>query len=102
MGCCGDNGYDNNYHDHEHEGECAAFFPDDIRGLLKKLVCDTVVLTYRNNCNKERVKIECISGNLLVVKEDCNYKFIDINCICAVSACSDTILNRVIKPFGNC
>lgn len=82
-----------------HEGDCAGFFPDDIKGLLKKLVCETVMLTYKNCC-KEKVKIECISGDLLVAKEDGMYKFINIDCICAVSVCCEVILNRIISPFG--
>ena len=102
MGCCGDNGYDNNYHEHDHEGECAAFFPDDIKGLLKKLACEHVVLTFRNNCNKERVRIERVSGDLLVVREDGNFRFINIDCICSVAVRCETILESVIKPFGNC
>ena len=79
-------------------GNCSRFFPDNIEELLRKLVCECVVLTYRNG-NKERVKIECISGDLLVAKEEGNLKFIDMNNITAVSASRETVLDAIISPF---
>ena len=81
------------------KGECSRFFPDSIEELLRELVCEHVVLTYKNG-GKERVKIECVSGCLLVVKDDCNFRFINIDCICSVAVSCDTILNSIIG--GNC
>lgn len=77
------------------ECDCARFFPDNIKELLCKLVCEHVVLTYKNG-GKERVKIECISDCLLVVKDECNFRFINIDCICSVAVSCDTILNAII------
>ncbi len=82
----------------ENVGSCSRFFPDNIEELLRKLVCECVVLTYRNG-NKERVKIECISGDLLVAKDEGNLKFIDIDCICSVTASRETVLDAIISPF---
>lgn len=75
--------------------DCSRFFPDNIEELLCKLVCEHVVLTFKNG-GKERVKIECVSGHLLVVKDECNFRFINIDCICSVAVSCDTILNAII------
>lgn len=80
------------------KGECAKFFPDSIKELLKKLAKECVIITYKGG-HKEKVRIECVSGNLLVAKEGgCLFRFIDIDCICAVTAeCYDVlegILNK--------
>lgn len=96
MGCgeennCNGNGNGNN-------GGCSRFFPDTIEELLRKLVCECVIVTLRNG-NKEKVRIECISGKLLVAKEENNLKFIDINCICSVAASRETVLDAIISPF---
>ena len=79
----------------KRECDCSRFFPDNIEGLLCKLVCEHVVLTFKNG-GKERVKIECVSGHLLVVKDECNFRFINIDCICSVAVSCDTILNAII------
>lgn len=90
MGC----GEENN----ANIGGCSRFFPDNIEELLRKLVCECVVLMYKNGC-KERVRIECISGDLLVAKEEGNLKFIKIDCICSVTASRETVLDAIISPF---
>ena len=79
----------------KRECDCSRFFPDNIDQLLCKLVCEHVVLTFKNG-GKERVKIECVSGHLLVVKDECNFRFINIDCICSVAVSCDTILNAII------
>ena len=79
----------------KRECDCSRFFPDNIEELLCKLVCEHVVLTLKNG-GKERVKIECVSGHLLVVKDECNFRFINIDCICSVAVSCDTILNAII------
>ena len=79
----------------KRECDCSRFFPDNIEELLCKLVCEHVVLTFKNG-GKERVKIECVSGHLLVVKDECNFRFINIDCICSVAVSCDTILNAII------
>ena len=79
----------------KRECDCSLFFPDNIEELLCKLVCEHVVLTFKNG-GKERVKIECVSGHLLVVKDECNFRFINIDCICSVAVSCDTILNAII------
>ena len=79
----------------KRECDCSRFFPDNIEELLCKLVCEHVVLTFKNG-GKERVKIECVSGHLLVVKDECNFRFINIYCICSVAVSCDTILNAII------
>jgi hypothetical protein len=94
MGCEEHEKYDG-YEKCDKKGECSRFFPDDIEELLRKLVCEHVVLTYKNG-GKERVKIECVSGCLLVVKDDCNFRFINIDCICSVAVSCDTILNAIL------
>lgn len=81
-----------------NNGECSKFFPDSIRELLKKLACDHVVLVFRNG-TRERVKIECVSGNLLVVRDQGAFRLIDIDCICQVCVNAETILNSLI---GHC
>ena len=91
MGCEEHEKYDG----YDKKGECSRFFPDNIEELLRKLVCEHVVLTYKNG-GKERVKIECVSGCLLVVKDDCNFRFINIDCICSVAVSCDTILNAIL------
>jgi len=84
-----------------NNGECSRFFPDNIKELLKSLVCEWVVISYMNGC-KERVKIECVSGDLLVVREQNTFRFINICCICSVAANSDTILNSLLNPHCDC
>lgn len=79
----------------KRECDCSRFFPDNIEELLCKLVCEHVVLTFKNG-GKERVKIECVSGHLLVVKDECNFRFINIDCICSVAVSCDTMLNAII------
>ena len=79
----------------EKKGECSRFFPDSIEELLRELVCEHVVLTYKNG-GKERVKIECVSGCLLVVKDDCNFRFINIDCICSVAVSAETMLSTIL------
>ena len=83
------------YEEMKRECDCSRFFPDNIEELLCKLVCEHVVLTFKNG-GKERVKIECVSGHLLVVKDECNFRFINIDCICSVAVSCDTILNAII------
>jgi len=78
-----------------NNGECSRFFPDNIKELLKRLVCDWVILTYVNGC-KEKVKIECVTDDLLVVREQNTFRFINIDCICSVAANSDTILDSLL------
>lgn len=95
MGCCGEENNGN-----ATLSNCSRFFPDNIEEILRKLVCECVVLTLRCG-NKEKVKIECISGDLLVAREEGNLKFIKIDCICGVCASRDTVLNAIISPF-NC
>ena len=95
MGCGEENNYNGN---NGNNGGCSRFFPDTIEELLRKLVCECVVITLRNGC-KEKVKIECISGNLLVAKEENNLKFIDIDCICSITASRETVLDAIISPF---
>ena len=92
MGCGEENNNGNN------GGSCSRFFPDTIEELLRKLVCECVVVTLRNG-TKEKVRIECISGNLLVGKEENNLKFIDLCCICSVAASRETVLDAIISPF---
>jgi len=82
-----------------NNGECSRFFPDTIKELLKRLVCDWVVITYVNGC-KERVRIECVTCDLLVVREQNTFRFINIDCICSVAANSDTILDSLLG--SNC
>ena len=95
---CGEENGNGNGNRNNAVGSCSRFFPDNIEELLRKLVCECVVLTYRNG-NKERVKIECISGDLLVAKDEGNLKFIDMGCICGVSASRETVLDAIISPF---
>ena len=82
-----------------NNGECSRFFPDNIKELLKRLVCEWVVITYVNGC-KERVRIECVTCDLLVVREQNTFRFINIDCICSVAANSDTILDSLLG--SNC
>lgn len=96
MGCCEENGNGNG--NGNNTGNCSRFFPNTIEELLRKLVCECVVITLRNGC-KEKVKIECISGDLLVAREECNLKFIDIDCICSVAASREAVLDAIISPF---
>ena len=93
---CMENGCGNN----ENNGECARFFPDNIKELLKELVCDTVVIIFKNG-TKERVRIECVSGNLLVVRDQGVFRLIDIDCICQVCVNAETILNSLIGHCDN-
>lgn len=95
MGCGEENNYNGN---NGNNGGCSRFFPDTIEELLRKLVCECVVITLRNGC-KEKVKIECISGDLLVAKEEGNLKFINIDCICSICASRETVLDAIISPF---
>jgi hypothetical protein len=89
MGCMDNEG---------REGMCAKFFPDDIKDLLKRLACECVIITFENG-TREKVKIECVSGDLLVVKEQNMFRFINIECICSVLVNCDTILENLL---GTC
>lgn len=82
------------------EGKCSRLFPDTIKELLKELACEWVVLTFKNGC-KERVKIECVTCELLVVREQNTFRFINIDCICSVAANSDTILDSLLNSHCN-
>lgn len=75
--------------------ECSRFFPRTIKGALERLVCECVILTFVNGC-KEKVRIECITDDLVVVKENNCFRFISIDCICGVTASADTILDSLL------
>ena len=98
MGCGEENICNGNNNGNGNNGSCSRFFPDTIEELLRKLVCECVVITLKNGC-KEKVRIECVSGNLLVAKEEGNLKFIDIDHITAVTAARETVLDAIISPF---
>ncbi len=97
MGCMEEENR-SNFGRHTEEGSCSRFFPDNIEELLRKLVCECVIITLKNGC-KEKVRIECVSGGLLVAKEEGNLKFIDMGCICSVTASRETVLDAIISPF---
>jgi len=82
------------------EGRCSRFFPDTIKDLLKSLACEWVVITLKNGC-KERVKIECVTCDVLVVRDQNAFRFINIDCICSVCVNSETILSSLINPHCN-
>ena len=93
---CMDNGNIGGAENHNNHGECSRFFPDTLKELLKELACEWVVITFVNGC-KERVRIECVTDKLLVVREQNTFRFISIDCICSVSANSDTILDSLLN-----
>lgn len=75
--------------------QCSRFFPQTIRETLARLVCENVVLTYVNG-NRERVRIECITDDLVVVRENNCFRFISIDCICGVTASAENILDSFL------
>lgn len=91
-------GMENGCCEEKREGRCSDFFPDTLKELLKELACEWVVITFKNGC-KEKVKIECVTHDLLVVREQNTFRFINIDCICSVNANSDTILDALL---GHC
>ena len=99
MSCmnCNGNDYENGNVNGNNMGgaECSRFFPKTIRGVLARLVCECVVLQYVNGC-KEKVRIECITDDLVVVRENNCFRFISIDCICAVTASAENILDSFL------
>lgn len=80
--------------------------PCSIRELLKLLADndeDVRVTLILESGEKECVEIESVSGNLLVatVNED-DFKFIDIDCICAVIVEARDILESIFKDKNRC
>ena len=71
MSCMNCNGNDTENINTNNNGgaECSRFFPRTVRGVLARLVCECVVLQYVNG-TKERVRIECITDDLVVVREN--------------------------------
>ena len=93
---CMCNGNDNNTNANNINGaECSRFFPQTIKGALARLVCECVVLQYVNG-TREKVKIECITDDLVVVRENNCFRFISIDCICAVTASAENILDSFL------
>jgi hypothetical protein len=76
--------------------------PGSIRELLK-LLADTdedirVTLILEAEEEHEHVTIEAVVGNLLVATIDCDkFKFIDIDCICAVIVDCEDILESILR-----
>ena len=100
MSCMNCNGNDTENINTNNNGgaECSRFFPRTVRGVLARLVCECVVLQYVNG-TKERVRIECITDDLVVVRENNCFRFISMDCICSVTASGETILDSLL---GNC
>ncbi len=100
MGCMENNnvgGVENNER-RCHHGR-PNFFPDTIKELLEKLECDWVVLGYING-NREKVKVEAVTDDLVIVREQNTFRCINMGCICSVCVNSDTILSSLLN--SNC
>ena len=93
---CMCNGNDNNTSANNINGaECSRFFPRTIKETLARLVCECVVLQYING-TREKVKIECITDELVVVRENNCFRFISIDNIAAVTASAENILDSFL------
>lgn len=71
--------------------------PGSIKELLKLLEeeCVTIIL---ESGEEEKVEVEAVVGNLLVAttnKDD--FKFVDIDCICAVIVDCEDILENILR-----
>ena len=87
---------DNNTNGNNANGaQCSNFFPQTIRAALSRLVCECVILQYVNG-TKERVRIECLTDDLVVVRENNCFRFISIDCISAVTASAENILDSFL------
>lgn len=77
------------------------FSPNNIRELLELLKGEVVTLILESGERERCVRIEAIMGNLLLVKlpGDCGsrFKFVDIECICAVITNCEEVLNTIFR-----
>jgi class 3 adenylate cyclase len=76
-------------------------FPGTIRDLLKLLCEKEVTIILDAEEEPEHVEIEAVIGDLLVAEFDDKFKFIDINCICAVIVDREDILESIFDCDNN-
>jgi hypothetical protein len=77
--------------------------PGTIKSLLKRLIEKRVTIVLDAEKKPEHVEIEAVVGNLLITEikeekeEERKFKFIDINCICAVIVDRDSLLESIFS-----
>lgn len=75
--------------------------PTNIKELLEALRGQCVTLILASGEREPHVRIEAVIGNLLLVKlpgQCCSrFKFVDIECICAVITNCEEILNTIFR-----
>jgi len=84
------------------EKKCCVHFPcsnlpTTLRELLEVLIFEKVTLSMRSGEIEHDLTIKAISGDLLIAKHDCRFKFIVIDCICDVLVDRDTIEGLIEK-----
>lgn len=77
------------------EEECKYELPNNIRDLLDDLKGENVIVLLKSG-EKERVQIEKISGDFLIAKFECCFKFILLDFICGVLVDGEDIKARGI------
>ena len=70
--------------------------PGSIRALLKLLIEKEVVLVLKTDCKPQCVEIEAVVGNLVIVEDNNNFRFIDIDCICEVIVSCHELLEALL------
>ena len=75
--------------------------PTNIRQLLEALRGQFVTLILESGEREPHVRIEAVIGNLVLVKlpGQCGsrFKFVDIDCICAVITNCEEVLNTIFR-----
>jgi hypothetical protein len=73
-------------------------FPGTIRELLKLLCGEDVTIILDAEDEPEHVEIEAVIGNLLVAETNNDkFKFVDIDCICAVIVDREDLLEGIFS-----
>lgn len=79
--------------------------PGSIKELLELLIEEEVTIILESG-ETEEVEVEAVVGNLLVatIEDNCDhddecFKFIDIDCICAVIVECEDILENILRDW---
>lgn len=94
-----------NFKGHGHKMSCKGT-PTSIKGLLELLIDEEVIIILESG-EEEKVEIVAVMGNLLAASLECGkhehdkhkferIKFIDIDCICAVIAECEEVLEGIL------
>ena len=83
-------------------------FPTNIKSLLILIAeddddenrVDIILDACPNHCFIEDARVVAVMDNTVVIKDDCNFRFVCIDCICEVIVNCDTILEELFEEHS--